>query len=217
MGDCGCGIHEAPEEGSNSDPSLENYKSALKNLGNAIKSAHKTEEGKKLSAEYWTDIIGLLKKAKLGVSMMELGIDDESEIATTHHSKETEQPSGEAGGDDAEAGGDDDASDKKKKLAAVGLKKESVESENLCDIMNHLSILLSEHSFDNIESSGSEVSIDTNNRRFTIKFDDKFFMVSENYNFELGTTSDLKEVVDMFVKLNKHSDSTLKKDYEASL
>ena len=35
------------------NPSIDNYKLALKNLGGAIKSAHKTEEGKKLSAEYW--------------------------------------------------------------------------------------------------------------------------------------------------------------------
>ena len=61
---CECGSCEVVESESNTDPSIDNYKLALKNLGGAIKSAHKTEEGKKLSAEYWLDIVSLLKKSK---------------------------------------------------------------------------------------------------------------------------------------------------------
>ena len=94
---------------------------------------------------------------------------------------------------------------------------EKVPTDEFYDTMNHLSILLSEQSFDNVESDGSQFNINTDNRKFTIKFDDKFYMVSEKYNFELGTTYDLKEVVDTFVKLSKHSDFVLKRDYEASL
>ena len=52
----------------NGDPH-EKYKSALKQLGITIKSAHKTTEGKKLSSEYWVEIIKMLKKAKLGISI----------------------------------------------------------------------------------------------------------------------------------------------------
>ena len=94
---------------------------------------------------------------------------------------------------------------------------EKVPTNEFYDTMNHLSILLSEQSFDNIESDGSEFFVDTENRKFTIKFDDKFYMVSEKYNFELGTKSDLQEVVNTFVKLTKHSDLELKTDYENSL
>jgi hypothetical protein len=275
MGKCGCGTYKVTEEESNSDPSLDNYKSALKNLGGAIKSAHKTEEGKKLSAEYWLDIVSLLKKAKLGVSMMELGIDDEEEIKNTHDTavkKVKPTPAGEKGEGGPRDGGseaspppqkenirekstsksqqrlfgmvhaynkgdlkkddvDSDLYDKVKKIAS-GMTKtdaedmaktdhsdlpEKVPTDEFYDIMNHLSILLSEQSFDNVESDGSQFSIDTDNRKFTIKFDDKFYMVSEKYNFELGTTSDLNEVVDKFVKLTKQSDFLLKTEYEASV
>lgn len=289
MCNCTSGIQEIINEDSNSDPNLENYKLALKNLGIAIKSAHKTEEGKKLSAEYWTDIVGLLKKAKLGVSMMELGIDDEDEIQSTHDAtvkKIKPTPAGEKGEGGPRDGGaeapteepkkedsddedeDDENSkpvneksssksqqrlfgmvhaynkgdlkksdvnsdlyDKVKKIAngmtqddAEDMAKtdhtdlpEKVPTDEFYDTMNHLSILLSEQSFDNVESDGSQFNINTDNRKFTIKFDDKFYMVSEKYNFELGTTYDLKEVVDTFVKLSKHSDFILKRDYEASL
>ena len=55
------------------------------------------------------DIVSLLKKAKLGVSMMELGIDDEEEIKNTHDAtikKVKPTPAGEKG----EGGPRDDAS-----------------------------------------------------------------------------------------------------------
>lgn len=272
MCNCTSGIQETINEDSNSDPNLENYKLALKNLGIALKSAHKTEEGKKLSAEYWTDIVSLLKKAKLGVSMMELGIDDEDEIQSTHDAtvkKIKPTPAGEKGEGGPRDGGaeapteepvneksssksqqrlfgmvhaynkgdlkksdvNSDLYDKVKKIAngmtqddAEDMAKtdhsdlpEKVPTDEFYDTMNHLSILLSEQSFDSVESDGSQFNINTDNRKFTIKFDDKFYMVSEKYNFELGTTYDLKEVVDTFVKLSKHSDFVLKRDYEASL
>lgn len=287
---CGHGSNRVVESESNTDPSIDNYKLALKNLGGAIKSAHKTEEGKKLSAEYWLDIVSLLKKAKLGVSMMELGIDDEEEIKNTHDAtvkKVKPTPAGEKGeggprdgespeaptetpkkedsddededdenskvvnekstsksqqrlfgmvhaynkGDLKKDDVDSDLYDKVKKIAngmtktdAEDMAKtdhsdlpEKVPTDEFYDTMNHLSILLSEQPFDSVESDGSEFNIDTNNRKFTIKFDDKFYMVSEKYNFELGSTSDLSEVVDNFVKLTKQSEFLLKTEYEASV
>tara|TARA_B110000444_G_C18849248_1_gene604235 strand:- start:1120 stop:1947 length:828 start_codon:yes stop_codon:yes gene_type:complete len=275
MCECGCGSCEVVESESNADPSIDNYKLALKNLGGAIKSAHKTEEGKKLSAEYWLDIVSLLKKAKLGVSMMELGIDDEEEIKNTHDTsikKVKPTPDGEKGeggprdgessdsdkstsegiieksasksqqrlfgmvhaynkGDLKKSDVDSDLYDKVKKIAS-GMTKtdaedmaktdhsdlpETVPTDEFYDTMNHLSILLSEQPFDKIESDGSQVSINSNNRKFTIKFDDKFYMVSPDYNFELGTVSDLNEVVEKFVKLTKQSEFLLKTEYEASV
>ena len=289
MCNCASGIQEIINEDSNSDPNLENYKSALKNLGIAIKSAHKTEEGKKLSAEYWTDIVSLLKKAKLGVSMMELGIDDEAEIQSTHDAtvkKIKPTPAGEKGeggprdGDadtstkepTKEDSDDEDEDDDNLKVVSEksssksqqrlfgmvhaynkgDLKKsdvnsnlynkvikiangmthtdaedmaktdhsdlpETVPTDEFYDTMNHLSILLSEQPFDKIESGGSQVSINSDSRKFTIKFDDKFYMVSPDYNFELGTVSDLNEVVEKFVKLTKQSEFLLKTEYEASV
>ena len=289
MCECEIGSKNVVESKTDTDPSIDNYKLALKNLGDAIKSAHKTEEGKKLSAEYWIGIVSLLKKAKLGVSMMELGIDDEEEIKNTHDAtvkKVKPTPAGEKGeggprdGESPEApteepkkedsDGDEEEEkpksvnekstsksqqrlfgmvhaynkgelkksdvdsalyDKVKKIA-TGMTKtdaedmaktnhddlpEKVPTDEFYDTMNHLSILLSEQSFDNIESDGSQFNINTDNRKFTIKFDDKFYMVSETYNFELGTKYDLQEVVDTFVKLTKQTELNLKREYETSL
>ena len=64
MNNCSCQEHDLNSLEESTDPSIGEYKLALKKLGEAIKSAHKTEEGKKLSGEYWSDIVKLLKKAK---------------------------------------------------------------------------------------------------------------------------------------------------------
>jgi len=192
-----------------SDPYIEKYKSALKELGVAIKYAHKTKEGKKLSTEYWTDIVKLLKKAKLGVSMMELGIDDEEEIENTLDTtvkKVKPTPDGEKGEggprDDTETSGSD-----------LDEQIDLVDNKKIYDNMNHLSILLSEH-FDNVSGNGTEFVVDAKDRKFTIKFDDKFFMVSEDYSFELGDTSDLQCVVDTFTKLSSISHEDLVTEYK---
>ena len=191
-----------------SDPYIEKYKSALKELGVAIKYAHKTKEGKKLSTEYWTDVVKLLKKAKLGVSMMELGIDDEEEIENTLDTtikKVKPTPDGEKGEggprDDTETSGSD-----------LDEQIDSLTNKKFYDNMNHLGILLSER-FDNVSGDGTEFVVDTNDRKFTIKFDDKFFMVSEDYNFELGDDSDIQNVVQTFAKLSSVSDEDLVNEY----
>jgi hypothetical protein len=199
-----------------SDPSIKRYKSALTQLGIAVKSAHKTKEGKQMSSDYWVDIIKMLKKAKLGISMMELGIDDESEISTTHDNSKDSNQKSDAGAsvptDSQNSKPEDDSSseDTDSKLAAIGLKKES--NNKLYDTMNHLGILLSEK-FNKVSGDGTEVVVDTNNRKFTIKFDDKFFMVTEDYNFELGDTLDLQLVVNRFLKLSSISHENLVKEY----
>lgn len=196
MSECGCKtkIHE-----DHSNPSLEEYKLALKNLSLAIKSAHKTEEGKKLSTEYWTDLVKMLKKAKLGVSMMELGIDDEEEIKISHDATiDKVQPKPEE-----ETEEQPPEQDKKKKAPTT----------ELYDILNHFSILLNEE-FEKVESDGVEFSVENNNRGFKISHSDKFYLVSDDYNYELGSCDDLNEVVETLVKLTMNSDQKLKSEYE---
>ena len=89
MCECGCGTCDRTDSEikESADPYIEEYKHLLKKLGQSISSVHKTEEGKKLSGDYWRDVVKLLKKVKLGVAMMELGIDDEDEIHDTHDSE----------------------------------------------------------------------------------------------------------------------------------
>jgi hypothetical protein len=90
MGKCGCGkssvIGEEVdssefEETELTGPTILNYKKALRNLSSAIKSASKSSDGKKLPEDYWTSVVQLLKKAKLGISMLELGIDDDEPLS----------------------------------------------------------------------------------------------------------------------------------------
>ena len=45
--------------------------------------------------------------------------------------------------------------------------------------------------------------VETDSRKFTIEFDQNFYLKSDLYNFELGDDYDLKEVVDTFKSLNK--------------
>lgn len=287
MSGCSCSNNLNEE----SDPALDEYKRCLKSLGDSIKSAHKTKEGKQLSIEYWKEVVKLLKKAKLGISMIELGIDSEDELETNHDTtikKVKPTPAGEKGeggprdgdkseepteepkrddSDDEEDKDDEDSKvvneksssksqqrlfgmvhaynkgdlkksdvdpdlyDKVKKIAngmtktdAEDMAKtdhvdlpEKISTDEFCDIMNHLSILLSEQSFDSVENNGSEFSIDTNNRKFTIKFDDKFFMVAEEYNYELGNPSDLNEVVNTFKTLIQTDDFTLIEEYKKTI
>lgn len=273
----GCGCNSCNINESDSDPNIDAYKVALKNLGIAIKSAHKSEEGKKLSTEYWTDIVKLLKKAKLGVSMMELGIDDEEEIKNTHDAtikKVKPTPDGAKGEggprDGSETSGSDsetkknesisekassksqqrlfgmvhaynkgelekkdvdpDLYDKIKKIANGMTQKdakkiaktdhtdlpEKVPTNDVYDKLNHLTILLAENSFENIDGDGTELHISKNERKFTIKYDDSFYMVSENYNFDLGC-EDVNDVVSTFIKLSNQTETALKEDYRMSI
>jgi hypothetical protein len=94
---------------------------------------------------------------------------------------------------------------------------EKVPSNEHYDILNHLSILLTESGCRVGESDGAEFKIDNNSRIHTIKFDDKFYLVSESYNFELGTSNDIQNVVDTFVKLTSNSEDSLKHEYNTSL
>ena len=194
-----------------SDPHIEKFKNSLKQLGIAVKFAHKTKEGKKMPSDYWTDIIKMLKKAKLGISMMELGIDDESAISITHDkTKDSESSQSPSQQQDSEEESDSTPTDTKSKLASIGLKAES--KINIKDIMNHLYILLSEM-FDKVLREETEFVVCTNNRKFTIKFDDKFYMITEDYNFELGSNSDLQLIVNNFSKLSSISHNNLVKEY----
>ena len=71
--------------------------------------------------------------------------------------------------------------------------------------------------FDNVSRDGTEFIVNINDRRFTIKFDDKFFMVSEDYNFELGDDSDMQSIVNTFAKLSSLSHENLVQEYNQEL
>jgi len=198
-----------------SDPHIEQYKTALKQLGLAVKSAHKTKEGKKLPSDYWVDVIKMLKKAKLGISMMELGIDDESEISITHNkSDDSKQTPSKDSNDQSDQPNNPPTQTEDLKSTKITPTNES--TNKFYDTMNHLGILLSEK-FDSVSSDGTEFVVDTNDRKFTIKFDDKFFMVSEDYNFELGEVSDIQNIVNTFVKLSTVSHENLVREYNQEL
>jgi hypothetical protein len=64
------------EETKLTDPSILAYKKALKELTPIIQTAKNSSDGKQLGDEYWEKISKLLKKAKLGIAMFELGLDD---------------------------------------------------------------------------------------------------------------------------------------------
>ena len=106
MCECGCNACGVTENVSK-DPNMDEYKSVLKNLGKSIQTMHKTSDGKKLPSKYWKDLVRLLKKAKLGVSMMELGIDDEEEIKDLRKPSDSDKNAksdGDGGDGDAEGG-----------------------------------------------------------------------------------------------------------------
>ena len=63
-------------------------------------------------------------------------------------------------------------------------------------------------------NAGAGFVVETDSRKFTIEFDQNFYLKSDLYNFELGDDYDLKEVVDTFKSLIRHSDRILKKEYE---
>ena len=91
---------------------------------------------------------------------------------------------------------------------------EKVPTDEYYDTLNHLSILLAEENFDKIEGTGSGFIVETDGRTHTIEFDQNFYLKSDLYNFDLGDDYDLKEVVDTFKGLIRHSDRILKKEYE---
>ena len=64
------------EEKKMTDPSILAYKKALKDLTPIIQTAKNSSDGKQLSDSYWEKVSKLLKKAKLGIAMFELGLDD---------------------------------------------------------------------------------------------------------------------------------------------
>jgi hypothetical protein len=282
-------------EKTDKDPSLSKFKVAVKRLAMAATDAAKTSEGKKLPSDYWISLVKLVKKAKLGISMIDLGIDDldavkdvtdsdelelkktgpiqkmDSAEPTTSDSsessakksppppkKKTDDSEDEEDAEDEDEvkesatsksqqrlfgmvhaynKGELDTSDlddelvtKVKKMASSVDDKdtekfaktnhddlpEKVPSNEYYDTINHFSILLSEQNFDSVECDGAEFNIKKSDRNFTIKYTDKFYLLSENYNFELGDNYDLQEVIETFVKLSKHSDTELTRDYRTS-
>tara|TARA_B100001093_G_scaffold354693_1_gene339226 strand:- start:5482 stop:6363 length:882 start_codon:yes stop_codon:yes gene_type:complete len=275
------------------DPALDDFKHCVKKFAMSAKNLSKSSEGKKLSSEYWSDIVGLIKKSKMAVSMIELGIDDlesfkdkaepedlelkktgpitksdDSEPTTSDDSstatdipkkpepKPEEEPEEDESDEDEEDVNEEAKSKSQQRLFGMvhaynkgDLKKSDVDSElyskikkiangmtdkdskklaktnhddlpekvpskEYYDTLNHLSILLSEENFDKIKGTGSGFIIESDKRKFTIEFDQNFYLKSDLYNFDLGDDYDLKEVVDTFKGLIRHSDRILKKEYE---
>jgi hypothetical protein len=286
------------EDKEETDPALDDFKVAIKRFAISAKNLSKSTEGKKLPSEHWSDMVGLIKKSKMAVSMIELGIDDigsfkdtmepdelelkktgpitksdeteptTSDDSTTAKSSIEKQPSTsdksepkEKPEDDEDEEDEDEVNEEAKsksqqrlfgmvhaynkgelkksdvdvdlfskiKKIANGMsdkdsKKiaktnhtdlpETVPTDEYYDTLNHMSILLAEENFDNIERSCAGFVVEKDDRKFTIEFDQNFYLKSDNYNFELGDDYDLKEVVDTFKSLIRHSDRILKKEYE---
>ena len=68
------------DEKPSSDPSIKRFKRVLKVLTHVSKIASKSSEGKSLPDANWEDFSTFLKRAKLGISQLELGIDDAEPI-----------------------------------------------------------------------------------------------------------------------------------------
>lgn len=281
------------EDKGETDPALDDFKLAIKRFAISAKNLSKSTEGKKIPSEHWSSIVGLIKKSKIAVSMIELGIDDigsfkdtmepdELELkktgpltksdetepttsgdSTTAQSSEPKQPSVDKPkpedkedeedeedvneeaksksqqrlfgmvhaynkGDLKKSDVDADLFSKIKKIANGMSDKDSkkiaktnhtdlpekVPTDEYYDTLNHMGILLAEENFDNIENRDTGFVVEKDDRKFTIEFDQNFYLKSDNYNFELGDDYDLKEVVDTFKGLIRHSDRILKKEYE---
>ena len=78
------------DTGETKDPTLDEFKLAIKKLAIATKNLSKSSEGKKLPSDYWVSIVELIKKSKVGVSMIELGIDDLESFKNTQEPDDLE-------------------------------------------------------------------------------------------------------------------------------
>jgi len=278
------------------NPVYISFKRNLKSFSKSVSEFKQTADGKSIPGKYWNDIEDLIKKSKLSIAMIELGIeiedtDDESELKITpmgdtrdgdeqfdkeeeeqekekeEKEKEKEEAEKEKNNSDdskssvkessssksqqrlfgmvhaynnGELGkGDVDADlyDKIKKIAN-GMKQkdvkklaktkhddlpEKVPTDEIHDIANHIKILLEETPMTDIGSptiDNSEFYINStfNDNDFKLHFtDNKFYMTSENYRFELGDSFDLSEVVNKFISLVNNKEKDLIRDYQSSL
>tara|TARA_A100001037_G_scaffold67550_1_gene59996 strand:+ start:35041 stop:35925 length:885 start_codon:yes stop_codon:yes gene_type:complete len=81
MSECSCKIREvdidAVNRASSTDTSISDYESALVDLAKKAKKASKSKEGRKLEDDYWKPVFLMIKNAKLGISMAQLGLSPE--------------------------------------------------------------------------------------------------------------------------------------------
>jgi hypothetical protein len=132
---------------------------------------------------------------------------------------------------------DDELFDKIKKIASDMKQKdvkklaktkhtdlpEKVPTDEINDIVNHLTILLNETNLLNLEKpiisdTGFELNSNFKNDNYNLTFENtKFYLKSDNYVFELGGIHDLNEVVERFVNLINNSNENLIKNYKLSL
>jgi hypothetical protein len=139
---CTCTVHEVDtsefEEKKLTDPTIAAYKDALEKLTGVVKKASQSSDGKELSDDYWKEVSQLLKKAKLGISMKELGIDDESDPVGTTNTDTKIKPMGDTrdgdqqfdvAKDEEEAMDAEEEKEKEEKKKAPSAKKPEPESD----------------------------------------------------------------------------------------
>ena len=78
MSDCSCEVTEVNiddvERVSSKDTAISDYEEALVDLSKKAKRASKSSEGRKLDDAYWRPVFLMIKNAKLGMSMSQLGL-----------------------------------------------------------------------------------------------------------------------------------------------
>jgi hypothetical protein len=139
---CTCTVQEVDtsefEEKKLTDPTITAYKDALEKLTGTVKKASQSSDGKELSDDYWKEVSQLLKKAKLGISMKELGIDDESNPVGTTGKDTKIKPMGDTrdgdqqfdvAKDEEEAMEDEAEKEKEEKKEAPPTKKSEPETD----------------------------------------------------------------------------------------
>ena len=130
---CSCQTKPLTEDDSDSsfeekkltDPTILAYKKALKDLTPTIQSAKNSSDGKQLGEEYWTNVSKLIKKAKLGIAMFELGLDGDGDIEPENSEKPDITPMGDTRDGDEQFDKEEEETEKEKEEA----EKEEEEAE----------------------------------------------------------------------------------------
>ena len=87
------------------------------------------------------------------------------------------------------------------------------------DAIRHFNILLNEHNLNtlnatiNKDKSATLIVSGSNGQPYDILFSDKIYLISEQYNFEIGQYDDIDISVKSFKRLTQFSEDELKKEY----
>ena len=78
MSECSCKVTEVNiddvERASSEDTAMSDYETALVDLAKKAKRASKSSDGRDLGDDYWRPVFLMIKNAKLGISMSQLGL-----------------------------------------------------------------------------------------------------------------------------------------------